>query len=103
MKPVSLPVEKVTLVNVLKKASHGQVVFLTKEGEVRFAVTQADDMDREAAALRSNSEFMAYLARSKVQAHARPGKTLAEMRELYGKPQNRRQAARKTNGKRRGA
>ena len=95
MKPVSVPVDKATLKSVLQKAGRGQIVFLTEEGEVRFAVSAADDLDLEAAALRSNPEFMAYLAECKERAHSRPMKSLAEMRELYDKPASRRKPTKK--------
>jgi hypothetical protein len=91
MKPASLAVEKTTLDGVLKKVEQGQLVFLTKEGEVRFAVTTADDFDREVNALQNNAEFMDYLAACKKRAHSRPRKSLAEMRELYDKPEPRKE------------
>jgi len=95
MKPASVPVERATLDSVLEKVERGQLVFLTREGEVRFAVTAADDFDREVNALQNNPEFMDYLAACKKRAHTRPRKSLAEMRKLYDRPRLRRKQPRK--------
>jgi hypothetical protein len=86
VKTISLPVEGLTVDRLLHEAASGNVLFLTDHGEVRFAVVPADGGDEEAAALRANANFMAYLTECEQRARARPRKSLRQIRELYGSP-----------------
>lgn len=86
MKPVSLDSESTSLSQAIAAASGGNIVFLTKDGETRFALLPADDGDRETCALRSNAEFMAYLTELEERARTRPRKSLREICERYGLP-----------------
>ncbi len=86
MKTVSLPVEGLTLEQVLQEAAQGRIVFLTSGGYVQFAVAPADDGDEEITALRSNPDFLTYLTECAERARSRPRKTLRQMQELYGQP-----------------
>jgi hypothetical protein len=84
MKRTSLAVEGLTLERLLKEAAGKDVIFLTQAGETRFALMAADEGDEEVAALRSNPEFIAYLAECKKRALKGPRHTIEEIRELYG-------------------
>jgi hypothetical protein len=95
MKASTLPIEKNSLDKVLKKAQEGQLVFLTKRGQVRFALAAADDFDREVAALRDNPDFVAFLAGCRERARTRPLKTLEEIEEKYGLASGKRKPAKK--------
>lgn len=93
-----LPLEDLTLTSLLKKAGMQDVIFLTRHGKIRFALLHADEGDQEVLALRSNPEFMAYLAECTKRAKAGPTKSLAEVRKMYGldnpktRPTRRRRA-----------
>jgi antitoxin (DNA-binding transcriptional repressor) of toxin-antitoxin stability system len=82
LKTVPLESEGLSLEGLLQEASRGEVVFLTADGQTRFALIPADDGDREVASLRSNAEFMAYLTASAERARTGPRKTLREIRQL---------------------
>src|SRR5262249_14263773 len=86
MKTISLDSESTTLEQVLQEASGGEVVFLTKEGQTRFALVAADEGDQEVCALKSNAEFMAYLTEAERRARTRPRKSLQQIRDLYNRP-----------------
>ncbi len=72
MKTLSVPVEGLTLKQLLKKAARQDVVFLTTGGEMRYALVPADEGDQEICALRSNTEFLAYLGMRLVFRKAKP-------------------------------
>ena len=61
MKTISIDSSQTNLEGVLREAADGEVVFLTTDGLPRFALVPVDESDQEVFALRSNSEFMAYL------------------------------------------
>jgi hypothetical protein len=84
MKTVSLPVEGLSLERLLQEASGGDVVFLTANGQVRFALVPAEEGDEEIHAIRSNSELMAYLAGCAERARTGPRKSLQQIRDKYG-------------------
>lgn len=86
MKTISLDAKTVTLEQLLQEASEGEVVFLTSRGQTQFALVPADEGDREVCALKSNAEFMAYLTEAEERARTRPRKSLKQIRELYGEP-----------------
>ncbi len=83
MKSISFDSKSVTVEQLLEEAARGEVVFLTADGETRFAIVPADDGDREVAALRSNAEFMAYLTDAEARARTRPRKTIEEIRAVF--------------------
>lgn len=83
MKTISLR-EGLTLDRLLEEAASGDVVFLTVDGEVRFALVAVDEGDQEICALRSNADFMAYLSACEERARTRSRKSLQQIRELYG-------------------
>ena len=95
MKTIRVSIERTTLDALLELAADDHAVFLTKGGHVRFALARADDMDREAAALVSNHEFMAMLTRFEKRGRTRPGKTLAEIEAKYGMNSGKRKPAKK--------
>ena len=86
MKKTILPIEGLTLEQMLQQAATHDVVFLTAEGEIRFALMPADEGDEEVCALISNAEFMAYLTESKQRAKTAPRTSLKEIREIFGIP-----------------
>jgi hypothetical protein len=86
MKPVLLDTESTSLHDAIAAAEEGRVVFLTKDGETRFALLPADDGDREACSLRSNAEFMEFLTELEERARTRPRKSLREICERYDLP-----------------
>ena len=55
-------------------------------GEIKFALMHADDGDQEVCALKSNSEFMAYLTDCHQRADSEPRFSLEQVREMYGLP-----------------
>ncbi|MDB5351840.1 MAG: hypothetical protein JWN86_3087 [Planctomycetota bacterium] len=61
MKTVALDTPALTVGRLLREAAD-DIVFLTSDGEARFALIPVDDGDREAAAIRANVELMTYLA-----------------------------------------
>lgn len=75
---------RVTLAELVGTAEQNDVVFIQSNGHTRFAVIPADDADEEVLALRSNAEFMAYLADAERRAAAGPRKTLKQLRESLG-------------------
>jgi hypothetical protein len=84
MKTNLLPMAGLTLERLLEKADEGEVVFLTEEGHVRYALVRAEDGDKEILAMRSNRELMDYLSECSERAKTRPRKSLQEMRRLDG-------------------
>jgi antitoxin (DNA-binding transcriptional repressor) of toxin-antitoxin stability system len=95
LKTETLELEGTTLMDAVKRAKNGHIVFLTKKGQVRFALTPADDFDREVASLRNNAEFMAYLTACEERARTGPLKSLAEIEEKYGINAGKRKPAKK--------
>ena len=83
----SLALEGLTLERLIQEAANRDVVFLTANGETQFALMSADEGDQEVCALRSNTEFMAYLAEAKQRALTGPRKSLEEIKALYGQPE----------------
>ena len=84
MKAVSLPLEGLSLEKLLDEAARSEVVYLTAGGQTRFALMSVDEGDEEVAAMRLNDELMAYLAQCSERAQRTPGKSLQEIRKLYG-------------------
>jgi antitoxin (DNA-binding transcriptional repressor) of toxin-antitoxin stability system len=74
--------EGLTLERLLNEAARGEVVFLTRDGQIRFALVPADEGDDEVCATRANGDLMAYLAECGERAKQRPRKSLQQMREL---------------------
>ena len=85
MKTISLDSPQFTLEGALRDAAEGQVVFLTEGGQPRFALVAVDEGDQEVLALRSNTEFLAYLDEAKLRARREPSHSLAEIRRLYSR------------------
>ncbi len=83
MKTVSLDSPQFTLEGVLREAANGDVVFLTTGGQTRFALVAVDEGDEEVLALRSNTDFMAYLDACKLRARREPTKSLEEIKRLF--------------------
>lgn len=83
MKTVSLDSKSVTLEQLIEQAARGEVVFLTSQGQTLYALVPADDGDQEICALRSNSEFMAYLTDAEQRGQTKPRKSLQEIRNQY--------------------
>jgi hypothetical protein len=83
MKTISVDSKSLTVERLLEEASGGDVVFLTSGGETRFALVAADEGDQEICALKSNAEFMVYLADAEHRARTGPRKTLQQIREKY--------------------
>ena len=84
MKIATLDASQVSLSEVLGAAENNDVVFVQTNGQTRFAVVPADESDEEILALRSNTEFMSYLADAERRAATRPRKTLQQIRESFG-------------------
>ena len=81
MKSATLDSSQMTVSELLGAAEQNDVVFIQSNGQTRFAIVPADDSDEEILALRSNAEFMSYLADAESRAAAGPRKTLQQMRE----------------------
>ncbi len=84
MNAASLPIEGLQLADLLRAAADKDVVFLTANGETKFALVSADEGDEEICALRSNAEFMAYLAECKERGRSQPRTSLEQIRESLG-------------------
>ncbi len=84
MKSATLDSSQMTVSELLGAAEQNDVVFIQSNGQTRFAVVPADDSDEEVLALRSNAEFMSYLADAERRAAAGPRKTLQQIRESLG-------------------
>jgi hypothetical protein len=84
VKTISLPVEGLSLERLLQEAANGDVVFLTSNGQIRFALVPAEEGDDEICAMRANAELMAYLSECEQRARTRPRKSLQQIRQLYG-------------------
>ena len=84
MKTLTLDGNDLTLDGLLRAAADGEVVFLTSQGEAKFALVAVDEGDREVLALRSNADFHAYLDACKSRDRTQPRMTLAEIREHFG-------------------
>jgi len=83
LKTVSLDSPQFTLEGLLREAAGGEVIFLTTNGLPRFALVAVDEGDQEAFALRSNTEFMAYLDECKQRVRQGPTKSLEEIKSLF--------------------
>lgn len=81
MKSATLDSSQMTVSELLGAAEQNDVVFIQSNGQTRFAIVPADDSDEEILALRSNAEFMSYLADAERRAAAGPRKTLQQIRE----------------------
>jgi hypothetical protein len=84
VKSATLDSSQMTVSELLGAAEQNDVVFIQSNGQTRFAVVPADDSDEEVLALRSNAEFMSYLADAERRAAAGPRKTLQQIRESLG-------------------
>ncbi len=87
MKTIPLEGQGLTLERVLQEAATDAVVFLSANGQIRFAVVPADEGDEEVLAIRSNAELMDYLAECSERARTRPRRSLQQIREKYGVPE----------------
>ena len=83
MKTVSLDSHQFTLEGVLQYAADGEVVFLTNGGLPRFALVAVDEGDQEVLALRSTTDFLAYLDECKLRARRGPTRSLEEIRAQF--------------------
>ena len=81
MKSATLDSSQMTVSELLGAAEQNDVVFIQSNGQTRFAIVPADDSDEELLALRSNAEFMSYLADAERRAATGPRKTLQQIRE----------------------
>jgi hypothetical protein len=100
MKTTTLSLDGLTLPRLLKEAGRVDVVFISTEGEIQYALVPASDLDQEILALRSNAEFLTYWTEALKRAKSGPRKSLAEIRAKYGldkkpakKPRRRKQVA----------
>ena len=84
MKSATLDSSRTTMSELLGVAEKNDVVFLQSNGQTRFAIVPADDSDEEILSLRSNAEFMTYLADAERRAATGPRKTLKQIRESLG-------------------
>ncbi len=84
MKSASVDASRITLSELFGAAETNDIVFVKTNGQTRFAIIPADESDEEILALRSNSEFMAYLANAEQRAASGPRKTLRQIRETIG-------------------
>ncbi len=84
MKSAILDSSRTTMTELLGAAEQDDVVFLQSNGQTRFVIVPADDSDEEILALRSNAEFMSYLADAERRAAVGPRKTLKQIRETLG-------------------
>ena len=92
MKTLTLDADDLTLDGLLRAAADGEVVFLTSQGEAKFALVAVDEGDREVLALRSNADFLSYLDACKKRARTQPRMSLAEIREHFGDEPRQRPA-----------
>ena len=83
MKSTTLDAAQISLPELLGAAEQNDVVFVQTNGQTRFAVVPADELDEEVLALRSSAEFMAYLADAERRAMAGPRKTIQQIREAF--------------------
>jgi hypothetical protein len=83
VKTVSLDSPQFSLEGVLRDAAQGEVIFLTEGGLTRFALVAVDGGDPEILALRSNTDFLAYLDEAKLRARREPSKSLEEIKRLH--------------------
>ncbi len=60
------------------------VAFVQSNERTRFVMIPADESDEEVLALRSNAEFMNYLADAEQRALTRPRKSLQRIRDSFG-------------------
>ena len=81
MKSATLDSSRLTVSELLGAAEQNDVVFIQSNGQTRFAIVPADESDEEILALRSNLEFMSYLADAERRAISGPRKTLQQIRE----------------------
>lgn len=84
MKSATLDTAQVSLSELLGTAEKNDVVFVQTNGKTRFVMIPADESDEEVLALRSNAEFMNYLADAEQRAQTRPRKSLQQIREAFG-------------------
>ncbi len=84
MKSATLDSSRTTISELLGVAEQNDVVFIQSNGKTRFAIVPADDSDEEILALRSNAEFMSYLADAERRAATGPRKSLKQIRESLG-------------------
>ncbi len=84
MKSAILDSSRTTMTELLGAAEQDDVVFLQSNEQTRFVIVPADDSDEEILALRSNAEFMSYLADAERRAAVGPRKTLKQIRETLG-------------------
>lgn len=84
MKSATLDSSRTTISELLGAAEQNDVVFIQSNGQTRFAIVPADDSDEEILALRSNAEFMSYLADAERRAATGPRKSLKQIRESLG-------------------
>jgi hypothetical protein len=88
LKTVSLDSPQFTLEAALRDAAEGEVVFLTTGGSPRFALVEVDEGDQEVLALRSSTDFLAYLDESKCRARQGPTRSLEEIKRLFSEDES---------------
>jgi uncharacterized protein (UPF0254 family) len=92
VKTLSLDSPQFTLEGALRDAADVEVVFLTTVGLPRYALVAVDEGDQEVLALRSSTDFLAYLDESKRRARQGPTRSLEEIKRLFSEDASSRES-----------
>jgi hypothetical protein len=86
MTAIAIESQNLTLKELIKLAKKSPV-FITEDGETRYALVAVDEADIEAYSLGSNEEFIAYLQATRERARREGTASIQEMRRRLNIPQ----------------
>lgn len=83
MKAISIETERRPIKEWLPKKSRRDVIYLTEDGEIAFALIPLDAGDREVFAMGRNRKLMARIEELTRRALEGPRKSLADIKKKY--------------------
>ena len=86
MTAIAIESQNLTLRELIKLAKKSPV-FITEDGETRYALVAVDEADIEAYSLGGNEEFIAYLQAARERAQREGTLSIGEMRRRLNVPE----------------
>lgn len=84
MKTIEIEAEQRPLSELLAENQGEDVIYLTRKGQMLYALVPFDDMDEEMVAVRNNPKLMAYLDECFRRARKEPGIKLEDLKKELG-------------------
>jgi hypothetical protein len=84
VKTIDIDKEQRPLSQLLGEGDNDEVIYLTRQGQKKYALVPFDEMDEEVLAIRRNPELLAYLSECFRRAKTQPGTRLEDVRKELG-------------------